>query len=46
MFRIIKVKDKPALVYNYIFFIDLFTDLLLMYLITKHKFVNNDVFKE
>lgn len=46
MFRKIIVKNKPSLVYNYIFYIDLFTDLLLLYLITKHKFIESNTCKD
>lgn len=47
MLRSLKIKDDdPALVYNYIFYSDLFTNLLLLYLITRHKFIYSEVYKE
>lgn len=46
VFRNYKFKEENTLIYSYLFYSDLFTDLLLRYLITKTEFRNSIAFKE
>jgi hypothetical protein len=44
-FRIVFKDNKPILVYHYFSYSDIFIDLLLMYLISRHDFKNSLLYK-